>query len=86
MTIQQIAAQMGLNVRTVRGYIADLEILPVNLDGRVHIYAADTIQTIQRARLEAARLGRKARHSLHGQQTRIISVKEAKHRAKRIAR
>ncbi len=87
-TFQEILEATGLKARAVRKYLADLGILPVSMDGRLHLYPAAAVDQIREIRLESAirrrtrRTRRQRRSSPRRRSGRIITLEEAKQLAK----
>ena len=88
VTPAEIAGRIGLSERMVLRYLVRLGLRPCAVQGRSNHYAADTVDRVQAAVLQArqdrADAVRQAIARRHSERTStVISVREAKRRAKR---
>lgn len=88
VTPAEIAGRIGLSERMVLRYLVKLGLRPCAVQGRSNHYAADTVDRVQAAVLQArqdrANAVRQAIARLHSERTSaVITVREAKRRAQR---
>ena len=88
VTPAEIAGRIGLSERMVLRYLVRLGLRPCAVQGRSNHYAADTVDRVQAAVLQArqdrADAVRQAIARRHSERTStVISVREAKRRAQR---
>lgn len=88
VTPAEIAGRIGLSERMVLRYLVKLGLRPCAVQGRSNHYAADTVDRVQAAVLQArqdrADAVRQAIARRHSERTStVISVREAKRRAQR---
>lgn len=94
MTLGMIAAQCGLSERMVRRYISKLGIDPSGIYGRSSTYPHSTLERVRQAVLDARAARSEAVRAAIARRTgsvqekpdQVISVREAKARAKGGAR
>jgi hypothetical protein len=80
VTIQDIQRATGLTERSVMRWFRKVTARPVRIEGRVHHYAPDIIPLIQAAQITASEA--RANKIRAAVAPRVISVREAKRRAK----
>ena len=88
VTPAEIAGRIGLSERMVLRYLVKLGLRPCAVQGRSNHYAADTVDRVQAAVLQArqdrADAVRQAIARRHSERTSaVITVREAKRRAQR---
>lgn len=88
VTPAEIAGRIGLSERMVLRYLVKLGLRPCAVQGRSNHYAADTVDRVQAAVLQArqdrANAVRQAIARRHSERTStVITVREAKRRAQR---
>lgn len=88
VTPAEIAGRIGLSERMVLRYLVRLGLRPCAVQGRSNHYAADTVDRVQAAVLQArqdrANAVRQAIARRHADRTStVITVREAKRRAQR---
>lgn len=88
VTPAEIAGRIGLSERMVLRYLVRLGLRPCAVQGRCNHYAADTVDRVQAAVLQArqdrANAVRQAIARRHADRTStVITVREAKRRAQR---
>lgn len=88
MTPAEIAGRIGLSERMVLRYLVKLGLRPCAVQGRSNHYAADTVDRVQAAVLQArqdrANAVRQAIARRHADRTStVITVRDAKRRAQR---
>jgi hypothetical protein len=88
VTPSEIAGRIGLSERMVLRYLVKLGLRPCAVQGRSNHYAADTVDRVQAAVLQArqdrADAVRQAIARRHSERTStVITVREAKRRAQR---
>lgn len=81
VTIEDIAKACVLATRSVHRWLRRLALRPVRLAGPVHLFEPDVVPTIQAAMIRAAD-ARKEAIAAAKRRPAIISVKEARRRAK----
>lgn len=88
VTPAEIAGRIGLSERMVLRYLVKLGLRPCAVQGRFNHYAADTVDRVQAAVLQArqdrANAVRQAIARRHSERTSaVITVREAKRRAQK---
>jgi hypothetical protein len=82
VTVEEIRRACGLHARSVLRWLSRLCMVPVGMRGKLHLYAPDTIPTIQAGMLRAE-MARKEAIRAARQRPAIITAAEARRRAGR---